>query len=147
MRHCIRAAPAICGKVIKVSDEDTITVLTDDKESVRVRLWGIDAPEKNQAYGEASRKNLANLIAGKNVRLVSHGNDQYGRLLAEVFLGEENECLRQIRDGYAWHYVFYARKAEEFADAEKNARTRRLGLWKDPKPVPPWDFRRNNRKR
>lgn len=95
MRHCIRAAPAICGKVIKVSDEDTITVLTDDKESVRVRLWGIDAPEKNQAYGEASRKNLANLIAEKTFALSLTGTTNTAACSPKFFSEKKtNVCAR-----------------------------------------------------
>lgn len=132
-------------RVVKVADGDTITVIDSDKHTSRVRLWGIDAPEKAQAFGNASREHLAALVAGKDVRLVEYGRDRYGRILAEVFVGDENVCLKQVLDGYAWHYVYYAPKALSFADAEKSARQQRIGLWKDSNPIPPWQFRRKQR--
>lgn len=129
-------------RVVKISDGDTITVIDENNVQTRVRLWGIDAPEKKQPFGEASRKHLAEKIAGENVRLESRGRDRYGRLLAVVWLGDENENLRQVRDGYAWHYVQYAKKATDYAAAEKQAREKRLGLWQEDDPTPPWTFRR-----
>ena len=133
-------------RVVKVSDGDTITVLDEAKHSIRVRVWGIDAPESKQAYGQASRRHLAERIAGQDVRLEVRGKDRYGRVLAVVWLGDENENLLQLCNGFAWHYVAYAKKATEYADAEKNAREQRLGLWKEPSPIPPWEFRRRKRK-
>lgn len=140
------AATASAERVVKVSDGDTITVLDENNKQIRVRLWGIDAPESKQAYGKAARSRLADNIAGKDVRLDVRGKDRYGRLLAVVWLGDENENLLQVRDGFAWHYVYYAKKATEYAEAEKYARERRLGLWKDSNPVPPWEYRRRKRK-
>lgn len=137
---------ACAERVVKVSDGDTITVLDSEHHEIRVRLWGIDAPEKKQAYGEASRRHLAEHIAGKDVRLEIHGKDAYGRTLAVIWLGEENENLLQVRDGYAWHYKQYAKKSYSYADAEKEARDHRRGLWKDANPIPPWDFRKNRRR-
>lgn len=133
-------------RVVKVADGDTVTVLSEANEQIRVRLWGIDAPEKAQDYGEVSRKRLAERIAGKDVRLEMHGKDRYGRVLAVIWYKGENENLRQVREGLAWHYVYYAKKATDYAEAEKQAREKRIGLWKKPNPVPPWEFRRQKRK-
>lgn len=134
-------------RVVKISDGDTITVIDENNVQTRVRLWGIDAPEKKQPFGEASRRHLAEKIAGENVRLESRGRDRYGRLLAVVWLGNENQNLRQVRDGYAWHYVQYAKKATDYAAAEKQAREKRLGLWQEDDPTPPWTFRRRPTKK
>lgn len=133
--------------VVKVSDGDTITVLDADRHRTRVRLWGVDAPESKQAFGEASRRHLAEHIAGKKVRLELRGRDRYGRVLAVVWLGEENENLMQVRDGYAWHYVAFAKNAPEYAAAEKSARECRVGLWSDAHPVPPWEWRKARRRK
>lgn len=134
-------------RVVKISDGDTITVIDENNVQTRVRLWGIDAPEKKQPFGEASRRHLAEKIAGENVQLESRGRDRYGRLLAVVWLGNENQNLRQVRDGYAWHYVQYAKKATDYAAAEKQAREKRLGLWQEDDPTPPWTFRRRPTKK
>ena len=140
--------PACFGEsVVKVSDGDTISVLDAAHHQARVRLWGVDAPESKQAFGEASRRHLAEHIAGKDVRLELHGRDRYGRVLAVVWLGDENENLMQVRDGYAWHYVAFAKKAKEYAAAEKSARELHLGLWSDAHPVPPWEWRKARRRK
>ena len=89
------------GGVISISDGDTIKILDSDKISYKIRLNKIDAPEKGQAYGEASKKHLSSLIAGKNVRVVWEKEDRYGRILGEVFLGEKNINLQMVKDGYA----------------------------------------------
>lgn len=141
------AVSANAERVVKVSDGDTIIVLDASCVQTRVRLWAIDAPEKKQPYGEASRRHLAEKIAGKEVRLEPHGRDRYGRLLAVVWLGDENENLAQVRDGFAWHYVQFAKKAYEYAEAEKAAREKRAGLWNDASPVPPWVYRRRSSKK
>ena len=141
------AVAAWAAHVVKVSDGDTITVIDAGGNQVRVRLWGIDAPEKAQAFGEASRRQLAAVVAGKDVRLERRGHDRYGRLLAEVYVGDENANLEQVRGGWAWHYAAFARKATAYAEAEKSARERRCGLWADANPVPPWEWRRFNKKK
>lgn len=132
-------------RVVKVSDGDTITVLDDENRQSRVRLWGIDAPESKQAFGKASQKHLAKAVAGKDVRLEIKGKDRYGRIIARVWIDNEDVCLRQIRDGFAWHYKHYAPDEIEFAKAEEKARERHLGLWQDRNPIPPWEFRRQKR--
>ncbi|MCP2041134.1 endonuclease YncB(thermonuclease family) [Neisseria sp. HSC-16F19] len=128
-------------KVIGVADGDTINCLTADKQTLRVRLDQIDAPEKNQAYGQASRKRLSDLVYGKNVILMQNGKDRYGRVIAEVHLGGQNINMEMVRSGHAWAYREYL-KNPGYLSLEKEARAKRQGLWADPNPIYPRDFRR-----
>lgn len=133
----------IVGKVVGVSDGDTITVLDDlDKGRFRIRLAGIDAPEKSQAFGQKAKQYLSGLIFGKAVSVRYTAVDRYGRIVGRVYLDRADICLAMLSAGYAWHYVHFD-KTPEYAAAEKQARAGRLGLWSDSvPPVPPWDFRR-----
>jgi endonuclease YncB( thermonuclease family) len=125
---CIAAqAASITGKVVGVSDGDTITVLTAAKESVKVRLHGIDAPEARQAFGRFA------------VEVVQR--DRYGRSIGRVFVGDINVNVEMVRRGFAWWYRQYAKKDGALAAAE--ARAAKRGLCVDKNPVPPWEFRRN----
>ena len=99
-------AGTLTGQVVKVADGDTITVLENNAQH-RVRLQGIDAPEKGQAYGNASRKHLASLVAGKTVTVEWDKRDRYGRILGKVMLGAVDVCLEQVRAGHAWHFKRY----------------------------------------
>jgi len=160
----------LSGKVIRVLDGDTIEVLKMDaagKHPVRIRMTGIDAPEKSQPFGEKCRDTLAALVAGKNVRVDVRGNDRYSRQLGIILVVpsiptpspspapkatplELDANLSQISAGCAWHYKQYQRqqKPEErrrYSEAEDRARAAKLGLWRDPEPVAPWDFRRQSR--
>jgi len=150
-------ADAVSGKVIRVMDGDTIEVLSvssDEKHPVRVRLTGIDAPEKAQSFGEVCRKKLADRVAAREVRVDTRGKDRYSRTLGVIWLttpnGEVDINLQQIEAGCAWHYKQYQRQQKpdervRYSDAEARARSGRLGLWQDPDPVPPWKFRREGR--
>ncbi|HUP93266.1 MAG TPA: thermonuclease family protein [Burkholderiales bacterium] len=123
----------------------------------KVRLSGIDAPERRQAYGERARQNLAANVHHKAVLVVWKKQDRYGRIVGRVLVGPcaHSGCsytidagLEQIRAGLAWHYKQYAREqavAERlrYAEAERQARSNRAGLWHDESPVPPWAFRRH----
>ena len=137
------------GKVVAVKDGDTVEVLRNGV-GVRVRMTGIDAPEKRQAYGDASKRHLGDAVFGRVVRIEERGTDRYQRVLGRVLLGGEDINLRQIRDGYAWHYAQYSKnqpapEAERYAAVERLARQERRGLWREPAPVPPWEFRRKRR--
>jgi endonuclease YncB( thermonuclease family) len=146
------------GRVIAVFDGDTIKVLTGDQQSFKVRLAGIDAPERGQAFGAASKKHLAAMVAGQQVRVESIKHDRYGRILAKVWVrpGDCPSCAKtlnvnhaQILDGLAWWYRYYASDQSEedrgrYESAEQEAKARKWGLWADPDPVPPWDWRRRN---
>lgn len=112
-----------------------------------VRLWGIDAPEKGQPYADAARARLKHLIEGKVVRLVQKDKDRYSRKVAIVYAGSMNINLQMVKEGLAWHYAYFAPDAEELAAAEKAARKKHKGLWKDKTPVNPYDFRKANRKK
>lgn len=140
------------GKVIKVSDGDTFTMLLDDNTQERVRLHGIDAPEMSsrkghrgeggQPYCRASKEHLAQLIAGKIVKVTSQKRDRYGRILGIVSTDAVADVnLEMIRSGMAWHYSYYD-NTPSYAEAEKNARAQRLGLWRDNHPTNPYEWRK-----
>jgi endonuclease YncB( thermonuclease family) len=127
------------GRVVVVADGDTVTVLVD-RTQVRVRLEGIDAPERGQPFGEASRRSLASLVAARTVEVREHGRDGYGRVLGVVRADGIDANAEQVRRGYAWVFRRYSHDAHLLA-LEDEARVARRGLWRDPEPVPPWVWR------
>jgi micrococcal nuclease len=136
----------VSGKVVGVHDGDTLTVLTEDKTQVKVRLWGIDAPEIKQDFGRKARETLEELTAGKNVEIEADKSDRYGRIVSKVTLSDGKDAgSEMLRAGYAWHYVRYAPEAEDYGQLEKEAREARRGLWQDlgteKEPVAPWEWR------
>ena len=143
-------AQAITGKVVGVSDGDTITVLDDQKRQHKIRLEGIDAPESNQDFGSRSKQSLSDLVFGKTVTVTSAKKDRYGRVLGKVTLDGKNINLKQINRGLAWFYINFAielnpEDATAYGKAEAQARYEKRGLWADDSPVPPWDFRRGKK--
>ena len=139
-------AETLQGRVIGVSDGDTITVLDTTNHERKIRLAGIDAPEKSQAFGARSKQNLSSLTFGKTVVVDWNKTDKYGRTIGKVIANGQDANLSQIKAGLAWHYKDYEKEQsaidrKEYANAEIAARAQRLGLWLDAKPVPPWDFR------
>ncbi len=145
------AANFLQGRVVGVSDGDTITVLDDTRTQHRIRLVGIDAPEKRQAFGQASKQSLSGMVYGKDVSVLWEKQDRYGRILGKVMRlpwGDVN--LAQVKAGMAWHYKHYmADQSREdqvaYATGEVTARQARIGLWADAGPTPPWDWRRASR--
>jgi micrococcal nuclease len=133
-------------KVVSISDGDTFTGLDSQNRQVKVRLHGIDAPEKAQAFGNVSRKSLGDLIEGKSVEVQRVDKDRYGRVVANVHVGGTHVNRELVAKGLAWRYVQYDKKAE-FTLVEQAAKTARKGLWADPKPVPPWDWRKSEKER
>lgn len=133
------------GKVVSVTDGDTIKILEGGKE-LKIRLNGIDAPEMSQAYGRKSKDFLSALVAGKTVKVIVRDTDRYGRSVGDVMVGDKSANAELVAAGLAWHYVEYS-KDEKLAALEKEARARKLGLWADPDPVPPWEFRRIKREK
>lgn len=135
-------AEQVAGVVVceRVLDGDTFV-----SGETRVRLWGIDAPEKGQSYADAARARLKSLIEGKEVRLEQKDKDRYSRKVAIVYAGNTNINLQLVKEGLAWHYVRYAPAASDLAAAEKAARQKRKGLWKDKNPVNPYEFRKARR--
>ena len=145
-------ADTITGKVIAVTDGDTIRVLDAQHIQYKVRLAGIDAPESKQAYGARSKKNLSNLVFGKTVTIEFTKHDRYGRIVGKVLYKNLDMDLQQIEVGIAWHYKQYAKEQSmedrlRYADAERHARAAHLGLWIDVDPVPPWEWRRRSKSR
>jgi len=141
----------ITGWVVGVSDGDTITMLDDNNIQYKVRLAGIDAPEKKQAFGNASKKSLSDLIFSKQVIANWSKKDRYGRLIAKVTLNQSDINLMQIQRGMAWFYFKYQNELKpedriEYLHAHQNASYNRLGLWADDLPEAPWDFRKNKKK-
>jgi endonuclease YncB( thermonuclease family) len=133
-----------------VADGDTITVLGAGNRQSRVRLQGIDAPESRQAFGQASKRNLSDLVFNKQVVVEYEKTDRYGRTLGKVVAFGRDVNLEQVRAGLAWHYKYYQDEQTPndrrlYADAETEARSAARGLWADPDPIPPWDFRRGKR--
>jgi endonuclease YncB( thermonuclease family) len=141
------AASPISGRVVGVSDGDTVTVLDAHKRTHKIRLLGIDSPEKSQAFGERAKQSLSDLVFNKQVTVEGSKQDRYGRELGKIMLDGQDINLEQIRRGMAWHYKQYARDQLpedrlSYAEAESTARQKRLGLWQDSQPVPPWSYRR-----
>ncbi|MCB1966956.1 MAG: thermonuclease family protein [Candidatus Accumulibacter sp.] len=131
------------GEVVGVTDGDTVTVLRD-REPVKVRLTEIDAPERKQPFGQRSRQHLADLVFRKEVLVVEHGKDRYGRTLGRLKLGAVDANEEQIRSGMAWVYDKYVVDRSLYGLQDEAKRARR-GLWADPEPVPPWEWRRSRR--
>jgi endonuclease YncB( thermonuclease family) len=137
---CNRAEEGLIGRVVKVSDGDTITVLDSSKTQHKIRLQGIDAPEKSQAYGDAAQRYLAGLVAGQEVRVAWSKRDKYDRILGTVYVKGEEVNLAMLRAGYAWHYKKFD-STPAYAQAESIARAARRGLWAGLDPIPPEQFR------
>ncbi|RKS87441.1 endonuclease YncB(thermonuclease family) [Orbus hercynius] len=134
------------AKVINVIDGDTIDVLTSHDQRIRIRLYGIDAPERGQAYVNKSRQFLTTLIGGKTVQITHKGGDIYHRSLGTVYYINDNINAKMVENGYAWAYRYRGNVAvPSMVALESAAKANRLGLWQDNNPTPPWDFRQNNR--
>ena len=139
-------ATELAGKVVGVLDGDTIDVLTPVKALVRVRLAGIDAPEKKQAFGNVSKQTLSDLVFSREVVVEWRKKDRYGRIVGKVLVDGIDMDLKMVTAGMAWHYKQYAKEQsatdrESYASAEDAARAKRVGLWRDKDPIPPWTFR------
>jgi endonuclease YncB( thermonuclease family) len=129
-------------RVVGVKDGDTVVLLTAAKEEITVRLSEIDAPERKQAFGTVSRTFLSDLIFGKEVKLEKLGTDRYGRTLGFIYLRNgTNVNLEMVKNGMAWQYEKYSKSAV-LKKAQASAKSMKVGLWRDPYPVAPWEFRR-----
>jgi endonuclease YncB( thermonuclease family) len=145
------------ANVVGVIDGDTIDVRTGDTPPYRIRLAGIDAPEKKQPFGNKARQSLSDLVYQETVRIEWSKKDKYGRLVGKILVAPPGPCatpckaivdvnLAQIAAGYAWHYKEYEKEQPKqdrlaYDHAEQHAREQKLGLWKDAHPVPPWEWR------
>jgi micrococcal nuclease len=132
------------AKVIHITDGDTITVLNDANEKIKIRLNGIDCPEKAQAYGKKAKQFTKDLVAGKTVTIQAHNKDRYGRTIGDVILDDGRNLSQElVKAGYAWWYFKYS-DDEQLGVLEVQAKIAKVGLWADKNPVPPWIFRHRN---
>ncbi|WML90633.1 thermonuclease family protein [Thiothrix lacustris] len=136
------------GRVVGVSDGDTLTVLASNKQSYKIRLQGIDAPEKAQPFGQKCKEALMTQAINLTATVEAHKLDRYGRVLGKVTVEGQDVALTQIQSGCGWHYTAYMKEQSKddqiaYAAAEKQARKAKRGLWKDKQPQAPWDFRKH----
>jgi len=139
-------AETLSGKVINVADGDTITILDSTNQQLKIRLAGIDAPEKAQDFGKRSKEHLSGLVQGQQVIVETSKKDKYGRHVGHVLINGQDVNLEQLRAGLAWYYREYERELtpdlrQSYAKAESEAKDARVGLWSDAQPVPPWQWR------
>lgn len=144
-QHPAATLRTVTGRVVGVSDGDTITVLGPGKQQYKIRLNGIDAPESSQEFGQASKNSLARLVHGREVRVTWQKEDRYDRILGRVFVGSTDVNLAQLSAGMAWYYRQYesdipVADRAPFDRAEREARQSRRGLW-SAAATPPWEFR------
>ena len=129
------------GKVVSVTDGDTITVLYEGRKQYKVRLQHIDCPESAQPFSTRAKQSLSKKVFGKVVTVKWDEMDRYKRILGDVYLGKQWVNLELVKEGLAWHYKFYS-KDKAMAAVEKAAQAAKLGIWSMPNQTPPWDFRR-----
>ena len=138
---CLGAGPKHTWRVVGVTDGDSITCLTGDKQQVKVRLNAIDAPERGQPFANKAKQALSDMVFGKDVEVEELGTDRYKRTIGLVTVGELDVNHEMVAKGMAWHYVKYD-DSRALRDAEQSARTAKLGLWADPHATTPWEWRK-----
>lgn len=143
-------ADTITGRVVGVSDGDTITVLDSTKTQHKIRLAGIDAPESKQAFGQASKRHLSDFVFDRDVTLDCGKTDKYRREVCVVMVGGLDANLAQVKAGMAWWYSKYkkeqtAQQRASYEAAEATAKTGRVGLWSEAEPIAPWEWRHPKR--
>jgi micrococcal nuclease len=142
----IAQAKTITGKVVGVADGDTITVL-QDRTQYKIRLYGIDTPERGQDFGKRAKQFTSGMVFGKQVQVIQKDKDRYGRVVGMVYVG--NTCVNEeiVRAGLAWVYDYYCKDSvcSQWRDLENQARQSSIGLWSHPDPIPPWDYRKGDR--
>ena len=136
--------------MVGVSDGDTVTLLDGLQTQHRIRLAGIDAPEKAQPYGDASKRHLSEMVFGASVTVEYAKHDRYGRIVGKILKGGHDASLEQLRAGLAWHYKQYQREQSRadrgtYAGVEIEAQQAHAGLWRDSAPVAPWTWRLEQR--
>ena len=145
-------AETIDGRVVGVSDGDTITVLDAQRQQHKIRLAGIDAPESKQAFGQTSKRHLSDLVFNRDVTLHCGKIDRYKRQVCVVIVNGQDANLAQVKAGMAWWYRAYAKEQipehrAQYQMAEIDAQRQRIGLWHDSDPVAPWEWRHRPTKR
>lgn len=153
-------AETLSGRVVAIADGDTVTVLDRDNVQKKIRLSGIDAPEKRQAFGSKAKEKISELTFGKQVDVDWTKTDRNGRIVGKVRVAPSycplsicpksvDAGLEMVSAGFAWHYKKYQKEQsvddrQKYASAEDLARKKKAGLWSDPDPIAPWDFRRKD---
>jgi endonuclease YncB( thermonuclease family) len=143
-------AQNLSGRVVSVTDGDTITLLDERRVQHKIRLAGIDAPERKQPFGQRSKEQLSELVAGRTVEVETEKLDRYGRTVGKVIADGRDANLAMVVSGLAWHYKKYQDEQSPsdrllYDSAEKDARAARRGLWADQSPIPPSDWRAGTR--
>src|SRR5687768_13676460 len=138
------ARAELVGRVVNVSDGDTLTLLVDTKQ-VRVRLDAIDAPERGQAYGRRAQESLAELCAKRTARVVPKGLDRYGRTVGVIVCDGVDASSEQVKRGMAWVFDRYAPRNSPLYGLQREAQATRRGLRSERHPVAPWDWRQRRR--
>lgn len=139
-------ADSLTGRVVAVTDGDTITILDTSNTQHKIRLSGIDAPEKTQPFGQVCKQSLSDLAYDRTVQVDWDKLDRYGRVIGKVLVNGQDVNLEQIRRGCAWHYKKYQNEQSpedrmRYARQETDARGRRAGIWAEKDAVPPWEWR------
>lgn len=145
----VHARSAFSGKVVRVADGDTITVLAPGNRQVKVRLYGIDCPEKKQPFGQRARQFTASRAAGQNVDVEVLDTDRYGRSVGIVRTPDGGNLNRELlANGFAWVYTRYCKASfcSQWKQDELGARRERKGFWVDKTPIEPWNWRKMNRR-
>ncbi len=145
--RAVKADQVVEGRIVGVIDGDTVDLLTDNLVQQRIRLRGIDAPEKRQAFGNRSKQALSALVFGRRVSVAYSKVDRYDRWVGRITVNGIDVSRAMVEQGMAWHYAFYGpeQPVEERvgdSEAEQAARLDRRGLWVDEAPIPPWNIRR-----
>jgi endonuclease YncB( thermonuclease family) len=135
-------AKVISGQVVSITDGDTLFVLDENKTQHKIRLDGIDTPETGQAFGTKAKQALGDKVFQKSVRVEWKERGRYKRIIGTIYLDDRNINREMVEEGWAWHYKQYS-DDDDLAAAEIRAKTAGRGLWADPKPIPPWDYRNN----
>jgi endonuclease YncB( thermonuclease family) len=141
----VSAAETLTGRIVSVLDGDTVILLDGQQQQHRIRLAEIDAPEKTQAFGQRSKQSLSELAYGREATANCQTVDRYGRSLCRITVGGVDVNLDQVQRGMAWAYDRYARDPRIFA-AQREARAQRRGLWAEQGAIPPWEYRKQDKR-
>lgn len=136
---------SISGRVVGVADGDTLTVLDDANQQHKVRLAGIDAPEKAQPFGQVGKQRLSEICYNKHATVAVVNTDRYGRTVGDVTCDSVHANAEMVSGGNAWVYRHYDKGFEFFYGLEKAAKEAKLGLWADDNPTPPWEWRHSRK--
>ncbi|MDE3744076.1 thermonuclease family protein [Maribacter polysaccharolyticus] len=134
------------GTVIKVKDGDTIVILDQDKQQHTIRVADIDCPERGQPFSKIAKDFVSQEVFGQQVEVEKLKTDRYGRTVGRVLYDEKDLALELLEHGLAWHYKYFSDN-EQMAQLEENARNEKKGLWADPYPINPYDWRKGKRNR